>query len=379
VVALFLSCVLGAGVAAGSVRVDGPGYLRLVSNGLIVYAKSARIQTKGGWLADQSGGVFSPRIAVRDGSSPEVQPDGWVTEGGRRLGRLTLAVFPEGQEPTGKPYLSSGARPKVVFPGESGGGRLLIEGAAAPTSTTLAEAPKLQTGAGVSRLTIVVRPRTEVSGDRFRLEEIAELTGPDAERVRALELGRSPVAGSVAVVTRAQLLAALRSAGIQPEGCKIETPVRAEVARAAQTVPHEQFVRAATEHAAKAVGGNAMFTCPDRPSDCRVPSGSVELRVERFAPSVEGGTATVGVYVDGVRQAGRTLRLLATAPDGGPLARVAAGATVKLRVWSGGACVELPARLQEPGRVGQTVRVITETRTTHSGVLLDANTVEVRL
>jgi len=377
-VALILGCVLGIGSANVSVRVDGPGYLRLVSNGLIVYAKSARLMAKGGWLADEAGGVFFPRIAVQDGSPTKVQPDGWVVQSDRRVGRLTLAVFPSGREPSGKPYLASGERPTIAFPGEGGVGRLVVDGAGEdrPSGTTARpSAPPVAT----SGISISIRTRSEVSADRFRLEDVADVSGVGAERVRELELGRSPVAGATAVLTRAQVLAALKGAGVNPDGCRIEMPARAEVVRTAQTVTHEQFVQAAVEHASRAVGGNAAFTCPDRPADCRVPSGRLELRVERFAPNVEGGSATVGVYVDGVRQAGRTLRLVATAADGGPLARVAAGAPVRLRVWSGGACVELPARLQESARVGQSVRVVTESRTVHTGVLLDANTVEVRL
>lgn len=377
-VALILGCVLGIGSATVSVRVDGPGYLRLVSNGLIVYAKSARLLSKGGWLADEAGGVFFPRIAVQDGPPTRVLPDGWVVQSERRVGRLTLAVFPADREPTGRPYLMSGERPTIAFPGEGGAGRLVVEGAGTgrPEGASLrSTTPSVAAG----RITISVRGRSEVTTDRYRLEDVAEVSGENAQRLRGVELGRSPVAGATAVLTRAQLLAALRGAGVNPDDCRIEMPARAEIARVAQTVTHEQLVQAAIEHAATAVGGNAAFACPDRPADCRVPSGRLELRVERFAPNVEGGSATVGVYVDGVRQAGRTLRLVATSPDGGPVARAVAGAQVKLRVWSGGACVELPARLQEAARVGQTVRVVTESRTVHSGVLVDANTVEVRL
>ncbi len=377
-VALFLSCVLGIGSATVSVRVDGPGYLRLVSNGLIVYAKSARLLSKGGWLADEAGGVFFPRIAVQDGAPTKVQPDGWVVQNERRVGRLTLAVFPSGREPSGRPYLASGERPTVRFPGDEGAGTLAVEGASEDRPPVTAPRPTAPPPAA-GRISISVRSRTEVTAERYRLGDIAEVSGEGAEGLRALELGRSPVAGATAVLTRAQLLSALKGAGLSPDDCRIELPARAEVVRAAQTVRHEQLVQAAVEHAAKAVGGGAAFSCPDRPSDCRVPSGRLELRVERFAPNVEGGSATVGVYVDGVRQAGRTLRLVATSADGGPLARVAAGAPVRLRVWSGGACVELPARLQEAARVGQSVRVITESRTVHTGVLVDANTVEVRL
>ncbi|MFN3685035.1 MAG: hypothetical protein ACK41F_14030, partial [Fimbriimonadaceae bacterium] len=270
--ALFLSCVLGIGSATVSVRVDGPGYLRLVSNGLIVYAKSARLLSKGGWLADEAGGVFFPRIAVQDGSPTQVQPDGWVVQNERRVGRLTLAVFPSGREPSGRPYLASGERPTVRFPGDEGVGTLAVEGGSEDRPSVTAPRPTAPPPAA-GRISISVRSRTEVTAERYRLGDVAEVTGEGAEGLRALELGRSPVAGATAVLTRAQLLSALKGAGLSPDDCRIELPARAEVVRAAQTVPHEQLVQAATEHAAKAVGGGAAFSCPDRPSDCRVPSG----------------------------------------------------------------------------------------------------------
>lgn len=366
------ACIALAGSLA--IRVEGPGYLRMVRNGLIVYVKQAQATIRGGWLADEDGALFFPRLAAKEGEPLEVRPDGWVLQSSRRIGRLSLAVFQSGAEPEGSRYLSSNARPRVAFPGEDGAGTILT--ASAPSAR-----PHNDPARTASEGRIVFRPRSEVVGDRVRLGDVAEVfSEPQSrDRLHSAELCRAPLPGNTLVVTRAQVLAALRGAGGPTDGWILEMPPRVEVFRSFQVVRQDQVVAFACEAARPAIGPGVELVCPERSTDVRLPAGRLELKAERVSVGVEGATVLVGWFVDGVRRGGRTIRLVATAPGGGPLARAAAGASVKLRLWSGAACVELPARLQESARVGQTVRVITEARTVHSGVLVDPNTVEVRL
>ncbi|MCX7800781.1 MAG: hypothetical protein N2109_10615 [Fimbriimonadales bacterium] len=370
--ALLSVCLALAGSLG--IRVEGPGYLRMVRNGLIVYAKQAQATVRGGWLAEEGGALFFPRLSATEGEPLEIQPDGWVLQGSRRIGRLTLALFEDGREPKGAGYLTAEGRPTLVHPGDPRAGRILASRSVQPHATRAgqetAEEPR-----------IVFRARSEVATDLVRLGDVAEVTADPATKARAdaIELGRAPLPGSTAVLTRAQVLAALRGAGLQPDDWRLEMPARVEVSRSFQVVRHEQLVAAAVEAAKPAVGPGVELMCPERATDVRAPAGRLELKAERVTTSPEGASVVVGWFVEGSRHGGRTVRLVATAPGGGPLARAAAGATVRLRVWSGAACLELPARLQESARVGQTVRVITEARTVHSGVLVDPNTVEVRL
>lgn len=349
------------------VSVDGDGFFRLVDQGRIVYARQIALESKGGWLADAKGALLFPRVSAPVGFS--IDPQGWISDSQGHKSRIALALFTAGSEPApAGPYLVSEARPKLAFPGDGLAGSLSLTGTTKPAPKPAAQAE--------AKLSVTVRDSSQVQADIYTLGDISSTTDP---KLASLELGRCPVPGASATVTKALILSRLRAAGFKPEDIELQMPTRCVVTRQAQTIPQQQFVDCVMAYANAKLGGQFEMRCSDPSFEASAKPGQIELRVERFDSGTDRASATVAIYVDGTRQNSRTMHFTLSGPGGEPLVRVAAGTAVKLRLWSGGACVEVPARMQASCLVGQTARVTTDLRTTHTGILTDPNTVEVKL
>jgi len=393
-----IATLFAAAVIAPSwlgIRVDGTGYLRLVRQGRVVYAKQARIQVQDGHLVAEGGARFLPDVASSDSSGLKVDLMGRVSTSGGACGRLVLAQFSsDGDLRAENGFLIASTRPDLGDPGDGTWGVIRMDGSAAagpqvkvgatetsaaapaaPTATTKANLPPGKIGE------ILVSAHSEAAGDAFTLADIAQIKG-DASEVQALsgvEIGRTPVMGVTRIVNESQIETGLRAAKLNPDQFLIEVPDRAEVVRTGQTVSSDQLYAAANAAAVQQFGGVVTFVLENAGSELRVAPGELTLTPESCSRNREGVSVVLAVNVNGQHVASRVVTL---APNGGGVG-VRTGQSVKVSLKSGGASVVVTGICQSDAWVGEQVTVtITNSagkRVQETGTVKDANSVEVKL
>jgi hypothetical protein len=388
-----LVCLILSTPATLDVRVDGPGLFRFSKEGRAVYAKTARLVVKDGALVHESGAGLLPAVRVPAAGAVEVEKDGTLTlshAGSKsRLGRIVLAVFSsEGTLPKDGPFLISVDRPRLGLPDESGFGTIVMGRPAppqerqGPTPTGPVPVagsgkvpPATQETAIGGKPRIQVRELTEVEGPKILLGEIAELAGPPEvlEELRQVVVSDTPVVGVNRSITLSLLTARMRMAGLKPENFVIQIAPGAQAQRKAQRIPHADFVLTAVLAAVRDIGTDAPLQSGPPQPDFLAEPGEVELRAERVVKSTNSASVTVAVYISGNRVNSRVITLTPESEG------VRVGATVKILLRAGGAEVELTGRARTAGWVGQSVTVVTETGSTHTGVVIGRDRVEVKL
>jgi len=133
-----------------------------------------------------------------------------------------------------------------------------------------------------SKPVISVRAESTVEKERITLGDISEITGGvEVVRLSALSLGYAPNTGASREITRGQIVMALSAAGFPEADVTLNSPIKATIRRAGQTVSNEQ-VREAVEKAvfsALAVDKiEARITRLDIPENIRIPAGKLEVR-----------------------------------------------------------------------------------------------------
>lgn len=349
-----LLCLAGPNL---NVRVDGPGYLRFVREGRIVYATHAALVVTGGLLTDEHGMPITPAIRIPATTHAlTVDLDGTIHADSKTVGRLVLATFEGPLRPDGAVLVST-SRAKLVNPGDGLAGVVRIAGA----PTILAAAPP--TG-----IVIHVHGLTEVESADVKLGDIADISGSPALANEVF--APTPPIGIDLPVSQFRLKAICKKLGIEAE---LQIPAGAVIRRKCQEIPDAQFVVAAQKACAAEANGLPLVATGEQPP-FKAPLGQVELRSEAVTHSGVNFVATIGVYVDGKRVNSRVISLK---PDAS--AQIKAGAQVKVLMRSAGLSVEIPARARSGGVVGQTITVVTDTGAVLTGIVLDANRVEVRL
>lgn len=366
----FLTLLLAASVQT-TISVEGDGYLRFVQEGRTVYAKAATLHVRNGQLASIEGPRLLPAVAIS--SQPTgitVSEDGRITidtnAGSFVAGRIRLARFPSNAtlEPVGS-FLVATLRPELGFPGENGFGNIGHLGQP--------ETPRsLQSNSSVR---IVVKPRSEVSSDRFKLGDIAEVKAPEAiaAKLRSVDIGDSPSYGVERGIDRSQVLGRLRMAKVLPEDVSIEVPASAVVVRKSQFVEHTQIVDAARAAAAQELGMSTTLTEEGKGTKLSVPPGKLTFEAEAVANSRDKVRVTIAILVDGKRYNSRTI--IFDKPR--PLPGVKSGEVVRIRIRSGDALVESRGKALGTANVGDRVGVKTETGTELSGQVVEPGVVEI--
>lgn len=365
-----------------TLRVEGEGYFRLVHNGRIVYAREVRVESRAGKLTDPNGAEFLPSVLVADVQRLTIAPDGTLTLGTAKLGRLTLGVFESEKLVFKGNYWIASSRARVSFPGENGAGRVIVsagnrevpEAKPKPNATPLNARSSLPTQDLPS---VSVRAESTILGEKILLGEVAEIDAPESVRAQlaGIDLGPAPVVGVPKAIRRERILGALRQGGMKPEQLRLTVPTGAIAVRRGQSLSGEQVLQAA-ESAVKAKLGPTVTLKPRQElSSTAIPQGALELRPEQVSANLQSATVLIGVYVDGKRINGRMVLLDVSGGTEG----VRAGTPIRIRIRSGLASVDVPGKARTTAFVGQTTEVLAETGTTHQGVVIAPGLVEVKL
>jgi hypothetical protein len=407
---LIASLVLS--VPAVDVKVDGEGYLRFAREGRIVYAKSAKLTVSQGKLTALTGESVMPTMVIpEDTISLEITLDGTVlaiskSKSKYQAGQFVLGYFENAnQVHTDGAFLVSSIRPKLVTPGDQLAGVIRVGAAESkvviPPKAQPTEPPiPVQKATPVTRsktiekkalpkpknvtpgsVRIDVKLETMVSANTYTVGDIAEVTA-DAdlvEKIKEVPMGTSPLIGIQCPIDKYRLISRLRLAGFEPAKWVINLTAGSTVVRESQKVAQEQFVECATNYGKSLVPSGLGFSSIGAEREFFAPLGALELKCERFNMGTNSATATVAVFVDGRRINSRLVKLNVTGSNGEAVVRIASGTRVKIVFRSNGAIVEVQGRTSSSALIGQTVQVISDRRTSHTGVLVNPGVVEVKL
>jgi flagella basal body P-ring formation protein FlgA len=184
------------------------------------------------------------------------------------------------------------------------GGTILGASAAAATGPAAAGGPE-----PAEPILVSLRPESTLRGTGIRLGDVADIKGPDpalVTRLRAVEIGRTPLPGLSRTLDLPYIKARLRMAHLDPEALTWDVPPVVSVVAASQRLTGSELVAAAREQveALRASdGGPASIQPTVIPPDLTLPDGSLELKA-RVRPGVElTGTVpvTVEAWVDGTQ------------------------------------------------------------------------------
>lgn len=385
-----------------TVRVDGPGMLRFELDGRAAYAKSASLVVEGGEVRFH-GHSLLPSISAPDGVSSlstTLEGEIFASIGGRKvdLGRLVLAVF--ASESSLKPQgdlLIAETRPSLMEPGDGTAGVIRQDSASTPASnavppikaivatpaTTKPQAiasyharPTKATSMAPGKAKLTFKILSELPSDKITLGDIADIDAEAslAAELRDVSLGISPAFGVYRALDKATIISGLRQQGFDLGDLEIVWPTRVRVHRQSQLISGQKFLDAAIA-SALAKAPKANFTVDQAPLDLAAPVGDAEISVERCELSKDGATVRLNIAISGEKFATRTLILHA---EGG-LAAIPIGAPVKIVLKCGGAIVEIEGKTKTSALPGQSITVVTETGSIHTGIAVSADRVEVNL
>lgn len=368
-----------------TISVDGDGALRFVRGGALVYARRATLRAQGGLLVNEAGSPLAPRVAVAGPFT--VALDGTITAGGKVAGRIVLARVANGRATlmnpgeglagvirTGGPAIvqaTPAPRPStartVSRPTESWMRPSRMAKVAAPPSDSWTRPVK---PAKVASISISVRAQTSLDGERILLGKIADIQAPPVWKTRlaAVDLGGLPPLGTTRVIGASYVRTLVRALGLAPDAFAVIVPTGATTARNGVVIEAQEILD-------QALVGNEGFVSSRTIAPMTVPVGTLSLTATQMSRAVTGRSVVVTATVDGKLVSSRTIALV---PDPNvPTAKI--GETVRLRLVSGGATIEIPAKVKTGGREGSDVTVVTQTGSVHTGRLLPNGLVEVRL
>lgn len=174
-----------------------------------------------------------------------------------------------------------------------------------------------------SKAVIRISAETAIENDRVTLGDISAISGVNEEaknRLKMISLGYAPNVGMTREIFKDKILLSIAAAGFAKTDFALDAPAQIFVRRTAQTVGQNLF-REAVEKAVLANFQNeniaAKIVRLDLPSDIQIPSGKVEVRVNRlnagnfFLPF----SAALEIRVDEkiVRRAAATVQVEASA------------------------------------------------------------------
>lgn len=385
------------------IRVDGEGYLRFVSEGKVVYAKSASLIINNGRLGVDSGAKLVPAIEATSLRNLTVDLEGNVKQGSMPVGRIVLALFDaELQAKDAGGFYTSSSRPRLGDPGDGSNGVIRLAGSNNGTTTspmkaggpvkdhssvkqdqvltqtkTLAslamDTPKVADSGSIE---ITVPDSIEADGSSFTLGEIASIRAPLAlsKKLNDIVIGDTPPLGIDRIIERTKIISKIKYAGIDTDAISLIGPDKVRVTRKGQKIVQQQFVEAAIRGAqvkGYSVGLESVAPGPD----IVAPLGDLQLVCESITGSNGEITATIGIYVDGKRFNSRSIKLKTT----GAASNLKAGAIVKVRVVSHNVRIESSAKVvkvdQSTGLV--TVQVV-DTGATLTGTMSPDGILEVQ-
>lgn len=153
---------------------------------------------------------------------------------------------------------------------------------------------------------VMVRPSSQVGSAGVKLADIAVVKTNDkalSDKLGDIPICQPPVAGSNRLLTRGQILVAMRRQGIEDETVNLLCPAQPVITRASATIPGQALVDAVRDYilGTKSWEGTVAVESVRIPSEQVVPAGSTEIRVrdEGAKPHKGHSTVPVEVVVDG--------------------------------------------------------------------------------
>lgn len=393
-----LSLLLATGPTV-NVRVEGDGYLRFLRDGVVVYAREAKLTVRDGYLASEVGPVVVPRIAVA-ASDFSVSLDGTVTTGGKSVGRLVLSIASASGMKVVEGFFTSSEKPQLVLPGEGEAGVIVVDKPKIVADTppvkpvipetkpepkpeqkpetrpeTKPETKPVTPAVTTGKVVIDLKPNVEISGDQVTLGDIAQITGPEdqVEALKAIEVDRTPPLGVERRIDVSRLPGLLRSRGIDPKTWESKGVRVCVVSRTGQLIPGQTFVDEGMKALKAILPSEAVLAVAGTSTDLKAPLGQLTLRVTTAFIQDNRGTATVEVLVNNQRYNSRTLTFSIT----GMLPPPRMGATVKVITRSGGIRIETTGRVV--GVNGASVEIETPDRVRLTGRQTQSGVIEVNL
>ncbi|HLK16282.1 MAG TPA: flagella basal body P-ring formation protein FlgA [Fimbriimonadaceae bacterium] len=407
-----LAVTLFGAFTPAKVHVDGPGYMRFVRDGRVVYAKKATFIAIDGELGSEGAKVL-PSIQIPAGTqSIKIDLQGNVDAGEAHLGRLVLAIFPAGTtSSTTDSFFTFSERPSLTNPGEDTAGviRLDVDGsptrAAAPQTvkpnnavkssdlltnhaepnTAIASKAHAVKGGDERQVEIIVRQHSEVVGNSFSLGDIATITGPEdaVDGYKKVKIGETTLAGFSRKIDPKFVALRLRGAGHLDGTYVLVVPDGADVARKTKTISPEEITAAALKAAQDKVGSKLEFKVSGTVNPIIAEDGDIDLETSDPEQTSKGFLVTVTARRGTAIVGTQTVTLVPSTAAGA----VKAGETIKVIFKSGAAIIELEGRALTAGVVGQKINVsVTATTpdggsktTTHTGTIIEAGKVEIEL
>ncbi|HLO98204.1 MAG TPA: hypothetical protein VK171_06390 [Fimbriimonas sp.] len=378
-------------------KVEGDGFLRLVKGSRVFYARQAKLETNQQGLSTADGFTLVPRMVAPNGTNRlTVGLDGTLTAftatQSKKLGRVVLAIFettPKFEKAGNFVYTAS--VPTLTSPGEWIAGVIRTSDVKAPvgappkTTTTVAstgtagqpfKAPSGSAPITAAKAEVVVNLKSEIDSERLTLGTFATVKGDSelVDKLNAVDFGRSPILGARRGLTTIHVKATIAAAGINVKNIKVVVPEGAAVERKCQKSDSIEILKAVTAAVKAKYGFEAQLEEKGRTTTCMIPVGKVTYDVAQVAMNQSDISATVNIAVDGKLANSLTLRFALPA-----MAMVQRGDTVRLRIKSNFAVVEVTGKTTSSAYLGQQVSVQSDNGATHLGTLIGPGLVEVKL
>lgn len=382
-----------------SIRVDGEGYFRFQKGASVAYARQVKLEIKNGTLCASDGSMMLPQVLVPEQcESLSCTIDGRIMGSmfGRQkqFGSVVLAMF--SSTPSFKPagVLSlTAARSTVSNPGEGLAGvirpivkpsesfqtsRTNPQKAPTQSKTTTSSAQSFASNAKseLVKSEVKVNATTLIEAEYFTLGDIAAVTGDVqlVEKLNKVEIGRSPIIGTKKVLSTMLVRALIASNGIDIRAVELSVPSGASVERKGQKVQADDISAAVSEAFRRKFGIDTRLEPKSRLESLLVAPGKVSIEVANPQLNPSDISVTVDVMVEGKLANSLHLRYDIT-----QLPQVKKGESVRLRIQSNLARIEVNAKTKNSAFLGQTVTVETDSGTTHTGKLIGPSLVEVTL
>lgn len=377
---LALALIVGLQGHAQDVRIEGPGYFRLIQDGRVHYAKSGRLQVVNGRLGMYNCSLM-PTITINGPTaSVTISETGEVACAGSHAGTLSVAVFERSIGESG--LLTSATRPKIVASGSPESGFIRMSG----SQTTKASEPSkgaAQPIVASKGLELRLRPSIEVIGEEIMVADVAELAGDPSfvQGVGAISLGPAPAIGKTKSVERTLIVSRLRAKGFALENMLLLGTGPVSVTRAGATILHSKFLEVARSAAEAHLGAGWQLTPTDPETDFAAPQGASNLQATRVTQRNGQVAVLVEILVDGKRINSRTVNFNGVAPT----LAITAGAKVRVRFVKGDLVVEAEGTVKKAAALGAQVEVMVrlegnkDQETLHTGTLVSGSVVEVKL
>ena len=374
-----------------TVRVEGDGFLRFAKNNQMLYCRQAKLTATAQGLMASDGSMLLPRLVAPTGTTKvEASIDGTITatlpNGRKQLGRFVIAIFDSKTAFTNVGnYVSTSARPTLTNPGEWIAGVIRSNVLTSSPNTTPivasnSKAPQTSAARFVTtKAEVNVNSKSEIDTDKTEqilLGSIAKIEG-DPELVQNLgrvDFGRAPLFGSKRGLTLIHVRAQIAAAGIDIRKITINVPEGAIVERLGQTLKQESIDEAVNKAIKAKFGFETKIEQKYKSNPVSLPNGPITLDVNQLNLNNSEISGILDIAVKG--KITNSVRINYTLPQ---LSMIKKGDVVRLRLVSNFANVEVNAKATTMAYLGQSISVQTDNGTIHTGILIGANLVEVKL